>query len=926
VPTTVVYDLRMLLGREAEQRVVDELLQSARAGRSAVLVLRGEPGIGKSALLGYARSRAEGMTVLWSVGIEAEHELPFAGLHQLVRPCLGLLDRLPAPQEAALRSAFGLSADPVENPFLVALGLLSLLAEASESAPLVCLIDDAHWLDRASQMALAFAARRMHAESIAMLAATRVRETPSFESGGLPELVVCGLDDATAAALLKSRISHPAAVEVVELLLRTAAGNPLALLELPAGLTARQLDGVEPIVGPPPARGAVEESFRGRVAALPQPVRTALLLAAAEQSGDLQTLERALKRSGVAASALAAAQDAGLVRVNGTLEFRHPLVRSAVYGLATQGERQAAHQTLAAVLDDPISSAWHMALVSDRADEAIASQLDAVGAQAVSRGAHATAAAAFERAGELSEDAPGKGRRLTWAAQTSVAAGRSAAALKLAERAQALIDDRVNASELTVVRAIVSLRQGMPAETFSLARRAAAALADHQPEGALQMVGLMVWAAAHGGWAPIGIRDAHAALQEIRGGGPRRDFMETMLDAATALLGGDAAVAGDGFDQAIQIADTIEMDPDVTRLAGLIGMWTADFTSARDRFARVVAQFRAAGSLTELEGTMPLLAISEMCTSRVQAAAEVTAEGLELMHQLGYEQDEISYLALRAWTASLEGKEEACRKYSASAIQRGLATGVGWATGEGHLALGLLELGLGNAREAIEHLEQMDPGPFPPTTVLATPEFIDLALRLGEPERAQLALERFEAWAPVSRTALVAGMLARCRAVMAVDAEEADLRFREALSHHDLRAVPYERARTQLAYGERLRRDRRRIDARIQLRTALDTFEGIGTMLWAERARGELRASGETARKRDASTLDELTPQELRVARLVTSGASNKDVAAQLFLSRRTVEYHLGKVFLKLGVSSRTELARVVPTREPEPALATTNP
>lgn len=492
MPTTVVvYDLPMLLGRQAEQLVVDELLQSARAGRSAVLVLRGEPGIGKTALLGYAQCCAEGMTVLRSVGIEAEHELPFAGLHQLVRPCLGLLDRLPPPQEAALRSAFGLSFDPVENPFLVSLGLLSLLAEASEGAPLLCLIDDAHWLDRPSQMALAFAARRMNAESIAVLAAARVREAHSFEAGGLPELVLCGLDDATAGALLQSQIRHPAADEVVELLLRTANGNPLALLELPAGFTAHQLHGLEPIVGPPPARGAVEESFRGRVAALPQPVRTALLLAAAEQSGDLETLERALKRSGVSTSALAAAQDAGLVRVNGTLEFRHPLVRSAVYGSATQSERRAAHETLAAVLDDPVSSAWHMALVSDRANEAIATQLDAAGAQAVSRGAHATAAAAFERAGELSEDAPRKGRRLMWAAQTSVAAGRSAAALALAERAQPLIDDRVSASELDVVRAIVSLRQGMPAQTFSLARNAAAALAEDQPERALQMVGLM---------------------------------------------------------------------------------------------------------------------------------------------------------------------------------------------------------------------------------------------------------------------------------------------------------------------------------------------------------------------------------------------------------------------------------------------------
>jgi DNA-binding CsgD family transcriptional regulator len=917
------YAGRMLLGREAEQQTISELLRSARSGRSAVLVLRGDPGIGKTALLSYAQSCAEGMTVLRSVGIEAEHELPFAGLHQLVRPCLGLLERLPPPQQRALRGAFGLSFEPVENPFLVALGLLSLLAEASDELPVLCLIDDAHWLDRPSQTALVFAARRLDAEPIAVLASARSREPQRFESSGLPELELPGLDDASAGALLRSRMARPATDEVARRLLETADGNPLALLELPAGLTTRQLDGAEPILGPPPARGAVEESFRVRVAALSQPVRTGLLLAAVEQSGDLRTLEEALQRSGVTPAVLVTAQHAGLVQVDETLAFRHPLVRSAVYASASDSERRAAHQTLAAVLEDPVSSAWHLALVSDQADEAIAIQLDAAAAQAVARGAHATAAAAFERASELSEDAALKGRRLVYAAQTSVAAGRSDAALTLADRARQLIDDPVDVAELDVVRAMISSRQGTPAQTFSLARSAAAVLAERQPERALQMVSLMVWASSRGGWSAAGIPDAHAVLQEIKGGGAGQAFMEMMLTAAMALLAGDAVGARDGFDQALAIADTVETDPDVTRLAGLLCMWIADFMPARDRFARVVAQYRFAGSLTELEATMPLLAISEMCVSRPDASAEVTAEGLELTRQLSFEQAEITYAALQAWTTSLTGDEETCRDQSAAAIQRGLATGLGWAVGEAHLALGLLELGLGNARAAIDHFEQTDPGPFPPTMVLATPEFIDAALRLGESERAQLALKRLETWAPVSRTALVAGMVARCRGIMASVAEEAELCFQEALRHHDYRVQPYERARTQLAYGERLRRDRRRIQARIQLRAALDTFEGIGAMLWAQRSRDELRATGETARRREASTLDDLTPQELRVARLVASGASNKDVAAQLFLSRRTVEYHLGKVFIKLGVSSRAQLAHVGLAPDDEPALAT---
>jgi len=647
------------------------------------------------------------------------------------------------------------------------------------------------------------------------------------------------------------------------------------------------------------------------VRALPAPVRRALLLAAADQVGDLTTLERALAHSGLPNSTLQSAQEAGLVQRGGTLAFHHPLVRSAVYGLATRTERRAAHETLAEVMEDPIDRAWHRALTSDHADEAISAELDAAGAQAAARGAYGPAAAAFERAAELSEDPAKRGQRLLWAGQASLGAGRSQAALALVDRAGPLIQDPVGASEVDVVRAVVSMREGSPADTFSLARSAASALAQQAPERALDLVSLMIWAAATGGWSANAVPDALAALAQITGGGARREFMQTMLDGAMALLGGEAVSAGDLFADGLTQADNLASDVTMTEIAGLIGQWTADFPPARDRVARVVAQRRAEGSVIELAGSLPLLAIGEMCTGHTQAADEAIAEGLELLHELGFEQDEISYLALQAWSASLSGREEDCRRCSESAIQRGLATGVGWAVGEAHLALGLLELGLGNAREAIEHLGQLDPGPFPPTTVLATPELIDAALRLHEPERARLAFERFEAWAPVSRTPLVAGMLARCRAVMAVDAEQADLLFREALRHHDLRMNPYERARTQLAYGERLRRDRRRVEARVQLRAALDTFEGLGVALWAARAHDELRATGETARKRDASTLDELTPQELRVARLVASGASNKDVAAQLFVSRRTVEYHLGKVYVKLGVSSRLELTKV---------------
>ena len=900
----------MLLGRDAEQRVVDELLRTARGGRSAVLVLRGEPGIGKTALLGYAERSAGDMTILRCAGIEAEHEFPFSGLHQLLRPYMGLLDRLPAPQEAALRGAFGLSFEPVQSPYLVSLGLLSLLAEACDDAPVLCLVDDAHWLDRPSQEAHAFAARRLEAEPIALLMASRQRKGQRFEAAGLPDLELRGLGEGAAQALLESCLNRPTAAEIVTMLVRSARGNPLALLELPASLTDRQLEGREPIAGPLRAKGAVEESFRTRVAQLPGVTQRALLLAAAEEGGDLHTLEPALKRCGLPVTALEAAEDAGLVRVHGTVMFRHPLVRSAAYRCASRSERRAAHQALAAVLDDPVRSAWHRALATERADETIAAELEAAGAQAVVRGAYATAATAYERAAELSQQAPPKARRLISAAQTSLAAGLLDTALMLTERARPLVTDQVDTAELEIIRATISSRQDSPVNAFAMISDAAAALAGQKPDRALEMIVLMVLTAASGGWATQGIIDARQVMEGVRGGGGVKDFMHAFLRGGIALRDGDASVAAVRFDEAQKLEARLA-SPLVTTMAGVIGMWTANFPSARDRFARLVAQRRAEGSLPELALALFLLAAGEMCTGRIQAGFDASAEGLELARQIGSLNDEASYLALHAWFMALLGREQECRDCAAVAIRRGLAAGIGSAASEAHLALGELELGLGNAAGAIEQFEQIDPGLFPPTFLLATPELIDAALRLGEPERARVALERFAAWAPVSRTPLVDGMLARCRAVMTTDQGRADELFTEALRHHDHRVTSLERARTQLAFGERLRRDRRRTEARIHLRSALDTFEGISALLWAERARGELLATGETARKRDISTLEALTPQERRVARLVADGASNKDAAAQLFLSSRTVEYHLGKVFTKLGVASRTELARL---------------
>jgi DNA-binding CsgD family transcriptional regulator len=905
----------MLVGRDGEQRTLDALLQSARDERSAVLVLRGEPGIGKTALLEYAEGKAEDMRVLRCVGIEAEHELPFAGLHQLVRPCLDLVERLPGPQSAALGSALGLGYQPVEDRFLISLGLLSLLAEACEEGPVLCCVDDAQWLDRPSAEALCFAARRVEAEPIVLLMAAREGEARRFEADGLPELELAGLGDAEARELLSARLERAAPADVLGTLLDAAHGNPLALLELPAALTAAQLEGAEPILGPPPVRSSVEEEFRVRAAGLPAAAQRVLLLAAADEAGDMFMIRHAAERLGLDVAGLEVAEREGLVRLNGGVTFRHPLVRSAVYRSATLSERRSAHEALAAVTDDPVRRAWHRALVAERADEQIAGELEAAAAQAVARGAQASASAAFERAAELSEQPAQRGHRLRLAAQAALDAGRTDTALALVERARPLAADVLDAAELDIVRLSVIGQRGSPAEAYNLAVSVTDRLATADPERALLHVTGLVYLALMAGTQERGFAGARVALARIPPEGEAYAFMRTFLEAASALEAGDFVGAGAQLYDLIDAGDRFGQDP-VLSIAGLLCFYVGDGARARNLFDRALAQRRERSALGEIAGMRPLNAYAEIIDRRLVAAAASAQEGLDLARQIGFENAVTFMLTVQGRVAGLQGREAEARELVAEAMQRALADELLVAADSARVALAEVELGRGNPAEAIEQLEQISPSPYPPVGMLASPELIEAAVRVGDLERAHAALGRFEAWSQVSRAPVVRGQVARCRAMLAQDPADAEAGFAEALDAH-VQAPPYERARTQLAFGERLRRERRKSDARTQLRTALDTFEGLGVAPWAERARAELQATGETARKRDVSTMDELTPQELRIAQLVAAGATNRDVASQLFVSPKTVEYHLRKVFLKVGVSSRVELARI-PLGEPD--------
>jgi DNA-binding CsgD family transcriptional regulator len=899
----------MLVGRESERSALDAVLQSAREECSAALVLRGEPGIGKTALLEYAADSARDMTVLRCEGIEAEHELPFAGMHQLVRPCLELVDRLPAPQAAALRGALGLSFDGVQDRFLVSAGLLSLLAEACEARPVLCCVDDAQWLDPPSAEALVFAARRFQAEPIALLLAARAGDARQFDAPGLAELEIGGLDQQHAQALLSARLDRPVAREVADRLLQTAHGNPLALLELPSALSTAQLDGIEPIVGPPPVRGAVEAAFAARVAALPETARRVLLLAAADDAGELATIQHAAEQLGLALSDLDEAEREGLVRIDGAVTFRHPLVRSAVYRAATRSERREAHETLAAAVSDPVSGAWHRAVVADRPDETLAGELEGAAAQAVARAAHATAAVTFERAADLSENEPARGRRLRGAAQASLDAGRLDAALALVERARPLTEDPGDAAHLDLIRATEAGRRGAPAEGSTMLRDAADAVGDAAPELAIELALWSLFTGLQGGWDERLFTAGRGVLERIDSERPVGRFADDLVQGLSAYIAGDAATAGARFAAALETGADLD---GLRTVAMPVFVWafTGDWPQAREHCTRVVARLRAEGTVSGLAGLLPLMAFTELAERRLRDAQASVAEGLELVRPLRYENDETGLLGVKARIAALHGDEDACRANAEEALRRSVVNGVGWATTNARLALAELELGLGNPREAIARFDEIVITPTPPIVMTALPDLIDAAVRAGELARAVDALERFSAWAPVSRSRSVQGMLARCRATLA-GGDEAEPLFQEALELHARETPPYERARTQLAYGERLRRERRKIEARAQLRSAIEAFEGVGAELWAKRARGELNATGESARKRDASTIDDLTPQELRIAQLVAAGASNRDAAAQLFVSPKTVEYHLRKVFLKLGLSSRIELARV---------------
>jgi DNA-binding NarL/FixJ family response regulator len=907
----------VLYGRDAERSTIGALLEDARASRSGVLVIRGEAGVGKSALLEDARERAPEMQLLRCSGIESEAQLPFAALHQLLRPVLRHLEKLPGPQASALQAALGLDEGSGDDRFLVSLAVLSLLAEAAEGGPLLCLVDDAHWLDDASADALAFVARRLEAEGIVLLFAAREGEGRQFEAPALPELRLGGLDADAAGALLAHQAGIALSPEARERLVERTGGHPLALLELPSSLTEAELATGEPLLTPVPISDRLERAFLARAQALPEETQTLLLVAAADDTGKVSIVLDAAAQLGVGPEALDAAEQAALARVRGSqLELHHPLVRSAVYQGAPLSRRQAAHRALASVLEGEAEAdrrAWHRAAASVAPDPEVVEELEQAAERARQRSGFAAASRAFERAALLTPEELPRAQRLTLAAENAWLAGRLERARTLLERARPLAPEPIQRADIDRYLGLIEVASGVPADAHRLFFRAAEDVAPLDGERALQLLNLASIAALYAGDGDAAIAIAELArMLEVEETPLDRMLVQLLIglgahfeldfDRAAASL--RSALA---FEEQLREA-ALAKHPVAVLFAGRAAFFLGDDDRAYQLHQEAAARARANGALGLLTQILPRLAYAELRVGRPASASANAAEGLRLARETG-QHDLIAYgLAAQALIAAYGGAQDECRSLAAEARELASAHRFAFVTELADWALALLELGLGRAEEALQRSRDIS------TTAVAfwvALDRIEAAVRAGEHESAREWLATFEPWAQSGGAAWARAVALHAHALLAVDEQDAERLFQRALAVHADGARPFERARTELAYGEFLRRSRRRVDAREHLQTALDAFETLGALPWAERARVELRASGKTARKRDASTRGDLTAQELQIAQFVAQGLSNREVAAQLFISPRTVAFHLRNIFRKLGISSRTQLARL---------------
>jgi len=910
-----------LRGRRGECAVLGGLLAGVRGGRSAVLVLRGEAGVGKSALLDHAVASAADLRVVRAAGVEPEMGLAFAGLHQLCGPALDRLGRLPGPQRAALETAFGQEAGPAPDRFLVGLAVLSLLSEAAGERPLVCVVDDAQWLDQASAQVLAFAARRLATESVLMLFAAR---EPGADLRGLPELVVGDLGAVDARELLDSVFRWPMDDRVRDQIVAETRGNPLALVELPRGLSPAELAGGFRLPEVLPLPDRIEEEFGRRAAGLPEPTRLLLVAAAAEPTGDPVLLRRAAGRLGICAQAAATpAAKAGLFEFGALVRFRHPLVRAAAYQSATSADRRLVHRALAEAADphaDPDRSAWHRAQAAPGPDEDVAAGLERSAGLAQARGGLAAAAAFLERAAALTPDPAQRAERALVAAQAKLGAGALDAVPKLLGVAMAGPPDELRDARIDLLHARLVFVSHPGREAAPLLLKAARRLerldVDLARAAYLDTMNAAMFAGRLGAPGALGagaLEVARAARAAPRPSHPLR--------APDLLLDGLAVRSTEGYAAGLPILRRAlsTFGRDVAATDELRWLWPACIAAIQlwddgqwDALSRRhVSLAHDAGALSELPLALSARACLELFAGELTAAAALISEARAATEATPGNFAPYGALGLAAWSGREDEAAAAIGATIAEVTPRGEGIGITiteWANA-------VLYNGLGRYGEALAAAEQARQ--YPDELGLATwslVELIEAAARTGQTERATGILRRLAESTSAAGTDWALGIEMRSRALLS-GGEFADRLYREAIERLSRTRVRAELARAHLLYGEWLRRQNRRVDARKELRRSYEMLTAMGIEGFAERARRELLATGETVRKRAVETAVELTAQEAEIARLAADGHTNPEIGAKLFLSPRTVEWHLRKVFTKLAIRSRKELREALPLR-----------
>lgn len=907
----------MLVGRENELRQLLSMLDDARSSRSRVLAIVGEAGIGKSSLLDAAAQHATGMTVVRARGVQSETFIPFGGLFELCRPLLPFLDRIPDHQRAALEEALALRPAHRGDRFLVGAATLNLLATAAEVNPVLVLVDDAQWLDGSSADAFRFALRRLQADPVAVVVTARINESSLIGGSAFPLLHLGGLTLDQTRSLIEHHSLHPMPEALVDRLFRGTGGNPLAIVELTGD--SGWFDEAAPLDAPVPIDSEVARVYSERLRALPAATGTALLLAASNDSPDLAEFVRAARHLGVGAEDLAPAEAARLITLTGSrLDFCHPLARSATYGAALPTTRREAHRALADALPDVEFDrrAWHLSLSVVGVDDRVSAVLEQAGEHARERSAYDVASRTLDRAALFAPEEERRARLLLAAAESAWLAGMSGRAEGLIEAAKQHATNVALRVAIEELRGYIATRVGRVRAGHQILREAAENASVADPDHAVLMFAEAVNAAFYAG-DPAAMRSTSERIVAIaKNTTDRRSrFFSSMAQGMAMIFSGDGREGVALLRSAVEFllrSEELPNDPRLLAWAAMGPIWLREAGAERSLIATAFGLARAQGAVGILPFLHAHVALDQAATDQWAQAEAGFHEAIDLARETEQTTELAALLSRLAWLEARQGAEDRCREHAAEALQLSRDNGIVLCEIWALAANGDLELGLGNAVAALAALDErarlLEKQGIADPDLSPTPELVEVHLRLGHLEQAAALAEVARLEADRKGQPWATARAERSMGLVAAD-DAFDIPFASALISHGATPDLFEEARTRLAYGARLRRARRRLEAREQLRLAIEQFDQLGATLWSEAARAELAATGETARRRTPGTINQLTPQELQIAAMLGAGRTTRETAAAVYLSPKTVEYHLRSVYRKLGINSRGDLA-----------------